>query len=229
MSQNLQDKQPSPSSHYLGETGQNYFAQQNKGGFRRGRINARKFAPYIQPSDRVLDFGCGSGALLLHLNCKQRIGVEVNPAAIAEARAGGLEVHEALTTVSEQSVDVVVSNHALEHVPCPLRSLQELRSKLVPGGRLILCVPIDDWRNQKQIKPEDVNHHLYTWTPLLMGNLLGEADYQVEQVWVYTHAWPPYYWQRMDAYLPIWLFDLICVFYAWYYNRRQIMAIARNY
>ena len=215
-----------PSEHYLGEKGKAYFAYQSQGGLQRGRINARKFTHYIRPGDTVLDFGCGNGALLLHLDCKRRIGAEINPAARVEAKQTGIEVHETLATVPDQSVDVVISNHALEHVVCPLQTLRELHDKLIRGGRLMLCVPLDDWRTQKQVNLNDINHHLYTWTPLLMGNLLSEAGYQVARVWVYTHAWPPLNWQRLDARLPVWLFDLICTFTSWRYKRRQIMTVA---
>ena len=49
---------------------------------------------------------------------------------------------------------------------------------LKPGGLLVLYVPVDDWRlrRQRRVDP-DVNHHLYTWTPLLLANLLREAGF----------------------------------------------------
>lgn len=219
-------KHPTQSSHYLGEEGEAYFAYQDRGGLQRGSINARKFAPYVDSICTVLDFGCGSGSLLLQLDCKRRIGVEINPVARGAAEQAGLEVYETLATVPGRSADVAISNHALEHVLCPLHVLRELRGKLVKGGQLVICVPIDDWRTQKQFNPNDINHHLYTWTPLLMGNLLIEAGYQVERVWIYTHAWPPSNWQKLDACLPVWLFDLLCIFTSWRYKRRQIMAVA---
>ncbi len=216
------------SGRYRSQRGEEYFAYQSQGGLQRGRINARKFARFIRPQDAVLDFGCGGGSLLHHLDCSRRVGVEVNPAAREAARAIGIEVHESLDTVADGSVDVVVSNHALEHVLSPVRVLSDLRRKLVPGGRLVLCVPIDDWRTQKKVNLADINHHLYTWTPLLMGHLLSETGYRVERVWIYTHAWPPRSWQRMDAALPVWLFDLVCAATAWRYRRRQIMAVASS-
>ena len=216
------------SAHYSEHEGRIYFDYQKTGGMQRGRINARKFASFIKPSDVVLDYGCGNGSLLLHLDCHKRIGVEANPSARKEAEKHGLEVHEGLSTVPNQCLDAVVSNHALEHVLCPVQSLRDLRDKLLIGGRLVICVPIGDWRTQRQVKLNDINHHLYTWTPLLMGNLLDESGYHVERVWVYTHAWPPTHWQKLDSLLPVRLFDVLCTLTALRFKRRQIMALASN-
>ncbi len=218
---------PQASTHYIGEPGKVYFALQNQGGLQRGRINVRKFARFIHPTDTVLDFGCGSGALLLNLKCNKRLGIEINPAARAEAAKSGLEVFENLSFIPDKTVDVVISNHALEHVPGPLEICQSIHRKLKRGGIFVLCVPIDDWRTQLRFDPKDIHHHFYTWTPLLLGNLLTEAGFQVERIWVYTHAWPSL-WQQFDAHLPVKVFDWICVFTAWRLKRRQLMVIART-
>ena len=219
-------KECASSDHYLGEKGRAYFAWQNEGDLQRGRINARKFEAFVRTSDTVLDFGCGNGALLFHLNCARRIGVEVNPAAQEVAERTGVEVHATLESIPDRSADVAVSNHALEHTLCPYDTLRELRTKLVEKGRLVLCVPIDDWRNQKFFVSDDVNHHLYTWSPLLLGNLITEAGFRPERIWLYTHAWPPLHWQKLDRILPARLFDILCYFTALRFKRRQIMAFA---
>jgi SAM-dependent methyltransferase len=213
--------------HYKDERGAAYYQYQRQGGLQRGTINARKFEAHIASSDTVLDFGCGGGSLLASLNCQRRIGVEINPAARQEASALNIEVYETLAQVDDGTVHKIISNHALEHVPYPLQALRECRTKLVPGGTLILCVPIDDWRMQRAVNVQDINRHLYTWTPLLLGNLLDEAGYKIESVKVYTHAWPPH-WERLDRLLPVSLFDAVCTLYSALKHRRQLIAVARN-
>ena len=215
-----------PASHYIGERGEAYFRHQNSGGSRRGRINARKFSRHVSPNDTVLDFGCANGSLLLNLDCKERIGVEANPAARRVAVEAGLKVVPSTDALPPRCADVVISNHVLEHVLSPHETLCGLRRVLRPRGRLVLYLPMDDWRMQKRPDPEDINHHLYAWTPLLLGNLLSEAGFDIQKICVYTHAWPPSSWQTLDARLPTWLFDLICRVTAWRYKRRQIMAVA---
>lgn len=213
--------------HYQGERGERYFAWQNRAGIDQGRIEARKFAAFVAGSNTVVDFGCGSGAMLASLVCARRIGVEVNPSARAEAERHGIEVYGSAIDVPAGVADVVVSNHALEHVPSPLETLEQLRSVLEAGGRLVLCLPIDDWRTQKRPAAGDRNHHLYTWTPQLLANLLSEAGFVVESARVLTHAWPPG-WATLDRLLPVALFDAVAQATSVMLRRRQVIAVARR-
>jgi 2-polyprenyl-3-methyl-5-hydroxy-6-metoxy-1,4-benzoquinol methylase len=216
------------STHYLGQSGQDYFAFQHVGGLLRGQLNARtKFARFVKPTDVVIDFGCGGATLLRSLDCARRVGVELNPVARAEASSHGVEVYETVAEVPEGIADLVVSNHALEHVLNPAAVLSALRSRLKPGGKLVLCVPIDDWRarQHRRYDPKDIDHHLYTWTPLLLGHLLSEAGYVVKDVSVLTHAWFPN-WPRWIGRLPVGVFDGLCWAYAVYARERQLIAIA---
>ena len=172
-----------------GHYGSDYFAWQRSVGNVGAVLNQRKFRAWIRPSDTVLDFGCGSGALLSALPGTTKIGIEIGEEAREAASELGLVVHDDLSDVTDGSVDVVISNHALEHVAYPLNELRNMRRVLKTGGRAILVVPIDDWRNQRAPNRTDPNHHLHTWTPLLFANLLVEAGFEVEACRVMTHAW----------------------------------------
>ncbi len=213
------------SAHYVGDKGKAYFRIQNEGGDQRGRINARKFIRYIHPDDVVLDFGCGGGHLFRHLDCQRKIGIEPNPSARKIAGPQS-KIYDSLAAIEDSSVTVVISNHVLEHVKDPCQTLQDIASKLVSGGRLIMYLPVDDWRTQRKVESNNVDKHLYTWTPLLLGNLLGEAGYRVDTIKIYTHAWPPRWWRVLDRYLPVWLFDGICMCTSLVLKRRQVMAVA---
>jgi SAM-dependent methyltransferase len=122
--------------------------------------------------------------------------------------------------------DVVISNHALEHTLAPLAELRELRRILKPGGRLVLWLPVDDWRSQRR-PGEDVNHHLYTWTPLLLRNLLDEAGFEVRECRVVTHAWPRFH-EFLFSRLPRPAFDVLARLWAVLRRRRQVMALAER-
>jgi SAM-dependent methyltransferase len=188
---------------------------------------ARVFQPFVASTDTVLDFGCASGEVLLAIRCARRIGVEVNPPFLVRARDHGIEAYVSLTDVPVNSVDVAISGHTLEHCLRPLDELLGIRRVLREGGRLVLVLPLDDWRAQRRFDGADLNHHLYTWTPLLLGNLLSEAGFDVEHIGVSTRAWPPRGAYQLWKLLPHWLFVGLCIVSSVLLRRRQLHAIAR--
>ena len=200
------------SAHYAGEKGSKYFEWQNQFGARSGKIEARKFARLMSSEATLLDFGCGSGHLLNALDAKNKIGLEINPHAVAHAEKLGIKVFSDISEIPDEFVDIVISNHALEHVPAPLESVQELRRVMKKNGKLSICVPIDDWRRAKTFDPQDINNHLHTWTPQLLGNLFVEAGFKASNldIAILRKSWFPgtkYLWKYEK------LFDLLCTIY----------------
>jgi SAM-dependent methyltransferase len=163
---------------YRGTAAETYFGYQRSIGELGGRLDRHKFECEIRPTD-VVDFGCGTGALLEQLSARRKIGIEVNAVAreTASARPGDRRLH---LGDRAESVDVVISNHALEHTLRPVDALRGLHRILRRAGKLVLWLPLDDWRVQKHERP-DPNHHLYTWTPQLLHNLLVEAGFDVRE------------------------------------------------
>ena len=162
------------SDHY----DSSYFAWQNANIEVKTKIKARRFAPYIRSTDVVVDFGCAGGGMLAALPGARKIGVELNDVARESAiKEHGLEAYKSLDVTPDHVADVIVSNHTLEHLASPYEALRQLRSKLSPGGKLVLVLPIDDWRAQRRWNPADINRHLYTWSPMNLGNLLDEAGW----------------------------------------------------
>jgi SAM-dependent methyltransferase len=102
---------------------------------------------------RVLDVGCGAGAFgqLLQQRGHEVSGVELVPAAAAEARAvlGRVEVMdiEALPLpFAAGSFDAIVFADVLEHLIDPWRVLRDAAIQLAPGGYVIASVPnVQNW------------------------------------------------------------------------------------
>ena len=211
--------------HYTGELGERYGGWQQEGAEVGARIDAFKWAGHVSPGDTVVDFGCGGGAVLAGLTAARRIGIEVNPPAREAAAARGLEVAASPGELPDATADVVISNHALEHTLAPLAELRELHRILKPAGRLVLWLPLDDWRTQRAPDPGDINHHLYTWSPMLLANLLSEAGFEVRESRVVAHAWPQQH-HILWRVLPEPAFHAVARAWARLRRHRQVHAVA---
>ena len=96
---------------------------------------------------RVLDVGCGSGALSLGMRDElgwDVVGLEPSRAAYQAAQEAGLDV--LLGTLERRSGELgqfvlVVFTHVLEHVPDPVADLQRAREITRPGGHCVVSVP----------------------------------------------------------------------------------------
>jgi SAM-dependent methyltransferase len=101
--------------------------------------------------ERVLDIGCATGAVLEYFvkrGARFAAGVELVP-EVAEAARSRLGVDVVLTGSVEsiefpfpqQSFDLIVAGHVLEHVTDPWQVLTRLVQLLKPGGQFIGSLP----------------------------------------------------------------------------------------
>jgi SAM-dependent methyltransferase len=218
--------QPFPGGNTLsGYYDAEYFKRQDAKAAAGTEINLRWFSGYLRDDDTVMDFGCAGGSLLQRLPGKG-IGVEINPVARAAAAERGITVLDSTAEIPSESIDVVVSSHTLEHTLEPFAVLQDICRTLRPGGRLVMLLPINDWRTDGPYE-HDIHHHLYTWTPLLIRNLLLEAGFADIETTLVRHSWPKgYYW--MWRVLPHRMFDLLAGLAALKRRERQIHVLARR-
>lgn len=172
------------ASHY----DETYFARQRRDGEFAARIEWFKFSPFVKKGDRVLDFGCGGGFFLASLDVGERLGVEVNPAARQQCAMNGVRAVAAISEVQDGWADILISNHALEHTEAPMSVLQQLLTKLKPGGRAVIVVPCESYNYEW--KTDDINQHLYTWAPVNLGNLARAAGFEVESCVCTSNHWP---------------------------------------
>lgn len=129
---------------------------------------------------RLLDIGCGNGALLRAFAAQRpqwRLsGVEVGDRyrATVESIAGVVEFHPGpLDTLAARPFDVISMVHVLEHIENPVAFLRGLRPRLAPGGMLIVEVP-DCERNPFDLTIAD---HCSHFTRQTLGRILVQAGF----------------------------------------------------
>ena len=217
------------SKHYAGNAGEEYSRRiQSDSNLHGYAINARYFVPYLKPTDRILDFGCGNGGMLSLLKkevaCAE--GLEVNPASAALARAHGLTVYGGVDELPQgPTYNVIVTNHVLEHIRDVCGTLEALRSRIVPGGLLVAKLPIDHISDahQRGWSEDDIDHHLQTWTPRLFANVLFESGFVVKECRILTAAWHP----KLFPLEKLGLGSLAYWLLAQFKHRHQVFAVAK--
>jgi ubiquinone/menaquinone biosynthesis C-methylase UbiE len=125
----------------------------------------------IQPGEKVLDVGCGTGKLALET--ARRVGREgsvagIDPGTEQIARARSKAARRKLPidfqigvieqlAFPDQTFDVVLSTLMMHHLPAPLkrRGLAEIARVLKPGGRLVIA----DFTPKKERKGQAARFH----------------------------------------------------------------------
>ena len=91
--------------------------------------------------ERILDLGCGDGALTIELSKRgcRVLGVDSSPAMVAAARRRGVEaqVIDGQRLRFNNEFDAVFSNAALHWMSDPESVIKGVRRALKPGGRFV--------------------------------------------------------------------------------------------
>jgi SAM-dependent methyltransferase len=131
----------------------------------RAQYYAAWLAPHLGTPARVLDVGCGSGALLHQLaeRWPQAHLCGVDPSAPAISSRPNLTLHRGFldAVAPSERFDVIVAVNVIEHSYDPARFLQDLAQRLSPGGRLAIVCPAADPANVELLFED----HLWTLTP----------------------------------------------------------------
>jgi SAM-dependent methyltransferase len=156
---------------------------------------------------RILDVGCGDG---FHLRLLRKYGkpgwrlegVDTNPRAVRAAESAGLPIHEGLVQhlhLSRSSYDLVFLIQTLEHLDNPVLVLNEIRSLLRPGGRLVIVTDNTDTVDFKIFKGRHWGgyhfpRHWYLFNESTLRALAAKVGFEVDVVetlvspvnWVYS-------------------------------------------
>jgi SAM-dependent methyltransferase len=155
----------------------------------------------LAPGARVLDVGCGSGALLNAIererSPERAIGIDLSlaMAALARRRLGSSDVivadAEGLPFSNEQ-FDVILSSSSFHFWPNQLRALTDFRRVLRPNGRIVITDWCDDflacricdaflrWRNRSRFR---------ILTSREITALLADSGFELLSIECYKISW----------------------------------------
>lgn len=141
------------------------------------------------PPCRVLDIGCGPGALISELSARGYEAHGVDRSAKArelgrylQDQSPGMQLHAELDEAWKGSFDLVMSFEVIEHLQDDVGAMREWRKYLKPGGRMILSTPAhpsrwnaaDEWAG-----------HVRRYTRQQLIEAVEQAGFEVEKVECY--------------------------------------------
>jgi len=135
-------------------------------------------AAKVAPGSRVLDVGAGSCPyrnLFAHCDYKPHDFARLKPDQLRGQKAyGTIDYTSDILSipVPDASFDVILCTEVLEHVPEPIRAVQEFARVLKAGGKLLLTAPLGSGLHQEP-------YHFYGgYTPRWYHKFLKEADFE---------------------------------------------------
>jgi SAM-dependent methyltransferase len=135
------------------------------------------------PGTRVLDVGCGTGAILEEFSRRyQAFGIDPSPQAIDFCRQRGLtNVWAGLLNdfPADKPYDLVTMFDVVEHVPDDLALLTEARRRLAPGGHLLIAVPAYRWLWSRH---DVVLHHQRRYTRGTLAPVVTGAGFVIDHL-----------------------------------------------
>jgi len=141
----------------------------------------------------ILDLGCGSGELLIFFKDIgfEVSGIEIDPETSQFLKnTYNLNIHnqdmDSSFPFPDNSFDIVVARHSLEHTHNPLRVLLEIKRVLKQNGQLILGLPniesfiakltVENWNDL------DLPRHMYHFSPETISLLLTKAGFKINDI-----------------------------------------------
>jgi len=176
----------------------------------------------LEPSARLLDYGCGLGQVSAGFeDCHYYDLAEFSRSFLARR---GRTVYGDPSAIPRGEFDVVLSSHALEHTKNPSEQLEQFSQYAAARGVLILILPIErDLRAHFEV---DTNNHLFTWTFQTITNLLHASGWQpCRQAFIYDS----FLLKRLGRIMP----DGMAVVWAWRLGRvfrsyRSMFIVSRK-
>lgn len=111
---------------------------------KRGKEILDLISEEIPQNSQILEIGCGAGGILKPFKDQnhQVYGIDYGKDYIEFGKKQGLDLEvKELKDLPNQSFDLVIFNHVLEHSRTPIETLKLIKSKLKPNGYVYIGLP----------------------------------------------------------------------------------------
>lgn len=134
----------------------------------------------VGDTKKVVDLGCGPNKTVSWATGVDMIpeGVEINTLQGAPSQADVVANVEERMPFEDESFDIVIARHILEHCINPITTLREWSRLLTKTGKM--CIAVPDHRRANTI-PMNMEH-VHAYTPENLTDIVELVGLQVEQI-----------------------------------------------
>ncbi|MHB8575980.1 MAG: class I SAM-dependent methyltransferase [Dehalococcoidia bacterium] len=153
----------------------------------RRRLVLQELARHGGNAGAILDVGCGTGGMLVHLQeFGSALGVDSAPEAAEACRRRGVPFvlgWGPRLPFADATFGAVTALDVIEHVPDHLGVLREMYRVLQPGGLLLLTVPAYMFLWSRH---DDLNYHQRRYRRRNLHKVLRAADFDIVKLSYYN-------------------------------------------
>lgn len=140
-----------------------------------------KIQKHISSTSNIFEFGSGLGFNIIGLESRSKKAYDIAEHLSNNYEGTSVQFSSDLSTFGNDTFDVVICHHVLEHVPNPTDILNIIKNKLTPDGTLLLYVPLETSSRYNKINAKDKDNHIYSWNIQTLYNLLRLSGFKITQ------------------------------------------------
>lgn len=142
-------------------------------------------------NSRILDIGCGTGKLLIRMSMGGfRVLHGIDPFIKADIHVGNVRIDKIGTrefiATEPEKYDLVMLQHAFEHVPEPYETLLEAKELMKDDAYLLIRIPVADCYAREHYGENwfswDAPRHIYLHTQKSMNLLAAKTGFRIQRV-----------------------------------------------
>ncbi|MBX2964934.1 MAG: class I SAM-dependent methyltransferase [Cyclobacteriaceae bacterium] len=149
----------------------------------------KKLVESYSSKGHILDYGCGTGEFLQHMQASGWEISGVEPSQVAREKAERItqkKVYETVDSLSQKKFNVITLWHVLEHIPNPNETLKQFKTLLAESGTVFIAVPNYKSPDAQHYKQHwagyDVPRHLWHFSSDSMRKLLEANGFKIEAI-----------------------------------------------
>ncbi len=143
-----------------------------------------KIKPYINNKDVILEYGVGLGWNLRSLSNKEKFGYDIATHLSTEVEKHGISFISDTSKLKDESFDVIICHHVLEHVSEPVKAINDINRLLKKNGKVLFFVPYEKEKIYHKYNPDEPNKHIYSWNVQTLAKLVDLNGFKIENAFL---------------------------------------------